>query len=268
MDFEFDADGFLTKRSSDLEDGIRAAYCPLFAGARNINRDCHDLLFSATVRNHDHRAVIIATLFMRCLDHYQATIILLGRGVIPDAKVTLRALVECIFKMRAVSINSSSLEIFIKQDLLYRLKSMNNARNNSYSNIDEARSKITDDDIAQLKAEVKRRGAKEIKIVEWSRLADMHEWYIAHYTLLSDAIHTPVRELEAYLVLGEDSEIKQLRYAPALDDIPLLLLTAAQCLLIGASSFDKTFELGFGPKGDAHSRFVEAGFRSLEEADS
>lgn len=268
MDFEFDVDGFLTERSSELEESIRAAHRDLFARARNINRDCHELLFSANIRNHDGRAVIIATLFMRCLDHYQAIIILLGRGVIPGAKVTLRALVECIFKIRAVAINPNSLKMFIEQDLVYRRKSMKNARNNSYPNLDEARSAITDEDIAQLDAEAKRRGAKEIKIVEWSRLADMHEWYVTNYTLLSDAIHTPVRELEAYLVLGEDGEIKQLRYASALDDIPLLLLTAAHCLLIGASSFDKTFELGFGPKGDAHSSFVEAGFRSLDETDS
>ncbi|MGO7022724.1 DUF5677 domain-containing protein [Rhizobium johnstonii] len=267
MDFEFDADGFLTKRCNDLEETIRAAYGQLFGGARNINHDCHDLLFSADIRNRDDQAVIVATLFMRCMDHYQATVILLGRGLISAARVTLRALVECTFKIRAVSIDPNCLQSFINQDLVYRLKLMKKTRSNTYPNLDNARAATTDDSIAQLEEEIKQRGVKEIRIDEWSRHAGMHEWYITQYTLLSDAIHTPVRELETYLTLGENGEIAQLHYAPAMDEIPLLLLTAAHCLLIAASSFDKIFEIDFGPKGDEHNRFVEAGFRAVDEGE-
>src|SRR5690349_4902197 len=106
MVFEFDSDGFLTDRSNELEAGVHASYGSLFAGVRQINHDCHALLFSADVRNRDCQAIIIATLFMRALEHYQATIILLGRGLIAAARGTLRALVETTFKMRAIATNS------------------------------------------------------------------------------------------------------------------------------------------------------------------
>lgn len=265
MAFKFDSDGFLTDRSNQLEADIYESYENLFAGARQINHDCHDLLFSADIHNHDHHAVIVATLFIRALEHYQATIILLGRGVIAAARVTLRALVETTFKIRAIATNPDALDVFINEDLVHRLKLINKARNNAHPNLEETRTAITDGDVKELKQEIQRRGAKSLKTEEWSELSGMHDWYTTNYALLSKAVHTQVRELEAYLKLGESGEIQKLHYAPSMNEIPLLILTAAHCLLIGASAFDKTFEMGFGPKGDEHSKFVAAGFQALDE---
>lgn len=265
MDFEYDSCGFLSENHTQLEDGADTAYHGLFVGARRINRDCHELLFSADIRNRDSRAIIIATLFMRVLEHYQATYILLGRGVVAPARVTLRALVECIFKLRAIATNPDALASYINEDLLYRQKLINKAQNNGYPNLEETREAMTDDDVGELKQEIAKKGAKEISVEQWSRLADMHEWYITNYSLLSKAVHTQVRELEDYLKLGAADEIQQFRYAPLMDEIPLLILTAAQSLLIGASAFDNEFEMGFRPKGEEHTRFVEAGFREIDD---
>ncbi|MGH2404143.1 MAG: hypothetical protein ACRDGN_06705, partial [bacterium] len=56
--FEFDEDGFLTHRRDRLEAGIRASREPLFARAHHINRDCHNLVFSADVHNQDPREML------------------------------------------------------------------------------------------------------------------------------------------------------------------------------------------------------------------
>ncbi|NKK60713.1 hypothetical protein GFM44_33315 [Rhizobium leguminosarum bv. viciae] len=265
MAFEFDNDGFLSERSSELEDDIYATYHDLFEGARRINHDCHALLFAADIRNRDRQAIIVATLFMRVLDHYQATIILLGRGVVAPARVTLRALVECTLKLRAIAINPDALEAFINEDLVDRLKLINKARNNAYPNLEETRAATTDDGVEELKREITQRGAKEIRTEQWSRLAGMHDWYITNYSLLSKAVHTQVRELEDYLKLGNSDEIQQLHYAPSMDELPLLIHTAAHCVLIAVSAFDKEFEMGFGPKGDEHAKFVDAAFRAIDD---
>jgi hypothetical protein len=77
MSFEFDSDGFLTEKRGQLEASIDGAYGDLLARARQINRDCHELLFAADVRNRDTSAMLIATLFMRALEHYQASLLLM-----------------------------------------------------------------------------------------------------------------------------------------------------------------------------------------------
>lgn len=268
MVFKFDSDGFLTDRSGELEAGIFAAHHDLFAGARQINHDCHDLLFSADIRNRDILAIIVATLFMRILEHYQATIILLGRGVTAAARVALRALVETTFKIRAIVTNDDALKIFIAEDPVERRKLINKARNNAYPNLEETRKAISDELVKNLEQEIQSTGAKSLNTEDWSRRAGMHDWYTTNYALLSKAVHTQARELEAYLKVGESGKVESFHYAPAMDEIPYLILTAAHCLLIGASAFDKTFEMGFGPKGDEHVKFVESGFRTLDQEGS
>lgn len=266
MVFEFDLDGFLTDRVSELEAYIDASNSSLLARAGQINRDCHELLFSAEVRNRDGQAIITATLFMRALEHYQATIILLRRGVIAAAKVTLRALTETVFRLRAIAFNGDALKAFIAEDLVHRKRLINKARSNAYPNLEEARGAITDQLAEKIEQQIKSTGAKALSTEEWSKLAEMHDWYITHYSLLSKAAHTQVRELEAYL--ESRREIQELHYAPSMDEIPQLILVAAQLILIGASAFDKTFEIGFGSKGDRHTEFIEAGFRHLNEQNS
>lgn len=265
MAFEFDHDGFLSEHGGELEGDISVAYRHLFVGARRINRDCHELLFSADIRNRDGQAVIVATLFMRALDHYQATITLVGRGIISSARVTLRALVEATFKIRAIATNTDAYKTFILEDLVHRKKLINKAKDNGNLNFGESQAAIPDDLVKELEQQIEATKAKELTTKKWSELAGMHDWYLTNYALLSKAVHTSVRELEDYLQLGDSGEIRQFRYAPSIDEIPLLVLTAAHGLLIAASAFDKIFETGFGPKGDEHMKFVEEGFRTMDD---
>jgi hypothetical protein len=57
----FDCDGFLTGRRGELEARIDGAYGRVLAPARQINHDCHKLIFGADVRNHDPQALLVAT---------------------------------------------------------------------------------------------------------------------------------------------------------------------------------------------------------------
>jgi hypothetical protein len=266
MTFEFDGDGFLSARSGELEGDIYAAYRDLFEAARRINRDCHELLFSADIRNRDGQAVIVATLFMRVLEHYQATITLVGRGITSSARATLRALVEATFKIRAVATNTDAYKTFILEDLVHRKKLINKAKINGNFNFGESQATIPDNLVKELEQQIKTTGAKELTTKEWSELAGMHDWYLTNYALLSKAVHTSVRELEDYLKIGNSGEIQQFRYAPSIHELPLLILTAAHCVLIAAWAFDKEFEMGFGQKGDEHTKFVEAGFQAVDDA--
>lgn len=268
MEFRFDSDGFLTNRSNELEAGIHASHSDLFKGAEWINRDCHELLFSADICNRDVRAIITTTLFMRALEHYQATIILLGRGVIAAAGLTLRALVEATFRICALARNDDALEAFITEDLVHRKRLINKARNYPHPNLEETRRAITDELVNKLEQEIKSTGAVALSTEEWSKRAGMHELYTTHYPLLSKVAHTQARDLEAYLKLGTEGEIQELVYAPSMNEIPLLILTAASFLLNASLAFDKTFDIGFGSTGKELFEFVDSGFRALDKEES
>lgn len=262
MTFEFDEDGFLTARRHALESGIRAAHDRLFARSHQINRDCHELLFAADIRNRDVQAMLVATLFMRALEHYQATLVLLGMGLIAPAKVTLRATLEFVFTTRAVAVDEKALGAFINADLLQRRKLINKARQHDHTNL-ELREATTDEFIERLEQEIKASGAKPLKVEDLSKLAGMHDWYTTCYSLLSSATHTNVRELDDYLSRDQAGEIRSLTYAPAMKEIPDLLLTAAHCILLGTVAVSQTFAVDFQAKGTDHLKCIEAEFASL-----
>jgi Family of unknown function (DUF5677) len=261
--FEFDADGFLTDRRCTLESNIGRAHGRFFTRARQINRDCHELLFAAPIHNRDSQEILSATLFTRALEHYQATLILLSTGLVAPAKVTLRALLECVLTTRTVAADPDALRAFINDDLLQRRKLIRRAQQHDHPNLQELRQALSSDVIEGLEQQIEDSGAKSLKTEELSKLADMHDWYTTNYALLSKATHSNVRQLEAYLSLDESGEIRGFTYAPSIEEIPQLVLTAAHCILLAAEALAGTFEIDFGDKISEHRRYVEAGFESL-----
>jgi uncharacterized protein DUF5677 len=269
MTFDFDADGFLTNRSGEIEAAVHAAYPAPFPRALEINRDCHELLYAADIRNRDGLAIVTATLFMRALEHYQATVLLLGRGMVAPAQVALRALLETVFRSRAIVIEPTAFRTFIAEDLPQRKRLVKNAlKNPRHPNLEETASAVTPELIEEIEKDIEATGAKSVTTAEWSKLAGMEDWYSTHYAMLSKAAHTAVRELDSYLRLDAAGEIQALETAPSLEEIPDLLLTAAHLILIAASAFDKVFGVKFGLKGDAHIKFIEEKIRALGPASS
>ncbi len=212
--FEFDADGFLTDRRCTLELNIGRAHGRFFTRARQINRDCHELLFAAPIHNRDLQEILSATLFTRALEHYQATLILLSTGLVAPAKVTLRALLECVLTTRAVAADPDALRAFINDDLLQRRKLIRRAQQHDHPNLQELRQALSSDVIEGLEQQIEDLGAKSLKTEELSKLADMHDWYTTNYALLSKATHSNVRQLEAYLSLDELARDSRLHVRP------------------------------------------------------
>ena len=265
MNFEFDCDGFLTARRDELEAHINQAYGPLLLAARAINRDCHSLIFGADVRNRDPQALLVATLFLRILEHYQATLVLLGVGLVATAKATLRVLIETVFTLQAISSDESVLRQYVAADLVHRKKAINRAKNQNHASLTVLRESITADLIEDLEEEIKRTSAKEIKVEELSRKAGMHDWYVTAYALLSKSVHTQSREAEAYLKLDGNDEVRELAYGPSMEEIPSLALTASDCVLVAAATVDERFRRGFSPKLNTHRTNMTAAWERLSQ---
>lgn len=260
--FEFDDDGFLTKRRAQLAASIRATSARIFAQAEQINRDCHKLLFSVTPQNEDGREVLVAVTFIRALEHYQAAVLLLEGGLIGPAKVAIRAALEAVFTARAIAVSDEALKTFITADHIQRRKLIRKAQQHDHTNLQELRAAISQKLIDEIEAKIKATDAESLSAETLSKLAGMHDWYTTAYAMLSMATHSAVRELECYLLVDASDKIKSLEYAPSLDEVPWLLLTAGHCILLGGDAIAKTFGVPFDAK-DGHIKFIQDGFASL-----
>lgn len=257
---QFDADGFFSDAGIELETAIRARYSSELSLAKTINRDCHTLLFGCNVHNDDAQEILVATLFLRVLEHFQGVISLLEMGMVAPARATLRVMLEAVFATRAVASSENLVKPFIVADLPERLKLMNKARHNNYEALKALRDSLSDEIVNELSAEIARIEAKQLKAEQLSRAAGMHDWYVTVYTLLSAAVHSTVRDLESYLEISESDLVRSLTYAPQLDDIGELAHTASHTVLLGAGSLDTLFDRNFGLTLDAHIAAINADF--------
>jgi hypothetical protein len=116
-----------------------------------------------------------------------------------------------------------------------------------------------------LDEQIKVSGAKKLTTEELSKLAGMHEWYTTDYALLSKATHTNVRDLEVYLSLDDAGELQHLRYAPSIEEIPNLILTAAHVILIAADAVAGVFKIDFQDKMRAHLAYIKDNIEALNE---
>lgn len=139
------------------------------------------------------------------------------------------------------------------------------AQQHDHPNLKELREALTPDFVDRLEQQIRDSGAKQLKTEDLSKLAGMHDWYTTHYTLLSKATHTNVRELEVYMSLDESGEIRGLTYAPSTEEIPHLTLTVAHCILLAADAVAEVFEIDFQTQMRDHLAFIDQGFEALNE---
>ncbi|RWD09562.1 DUF5677 domain-containing protein [Mesorhizobium sp.] len=245
METDAGLDGFLSE-SHAYEAEISRANRDAFDIARRINRECHSLLFNkAEVHNRDGQAMLVAALFLRALQHYQASILLLSKGLVASGRVAIRAELEAVFAIRAVADSEQNYRAFVNDHLHERLELIKKARQHpEYPMMQRLLDAVSDEDFARLKEQVKRAGAvNKLTTKVLSERAGLHPLYVSVYRLLSAAVHSGARELDAYLMLDADGEVREIDYATGLHEVSDLLLTAGDFILLGSDAVCRQFEI-------------------------
>lgn len=245
MNSDMGLDGFLSE-SAHLETKILDINGKAFSLARRINRECHSLIFNKVeVHNGDGQAMLVAALFLRALQHYQAGILLLAKGLVASGKVAIRAELEAVFAVRAVAADEAHFRAFVNDDLRERLDLIKKARkHHDYAILQRLREAVSDEDFAKLSDQVKRAGAsKKVTTKCLSEQAGLHDLYVSAYAILSRAAHSGVRELDAYLLVGTHGEVQEIDYATGLDEVADNLMTASDFVLLGADAVCRQFEI-------------------------
>ena len=245
METDTGLDGFLSE-SHAYEAEISRANGDAFDIARRINRECHSLIFNKVeVYNRDGQSMVVAALFLRTLQHYQAAILLLKKGLVASGRVAIRAELEAVFATRAVADSEANLQAFVNDDLHERLELIKKARKHAdYPMMQRLLESVSDEDFAQLTERVKRAGAiQKLTTKILSEQAGLHSLYVSVYRLLSVAVHSGARELDAYLILDADGEVREIDYATGLHEVSDLLLTASDFILLGSDAVCRQFEI-------------------------
>ena len=248
MELELDDNGFLGEPVEKWSGEFKKKHRQLLDRCEQLNRDAHSLLFSVEEHTKDGREIIVACLFRRAVEFYQAAVLLLEKGMQTSAKGNVRSLLESVFTLRAVAKCDKMLKAYIKQDELERRKLLNKAQQNKTPNLEL----LQKEDLGTIKNKINQRIEKEeikrVFIEEFSRQAGMHNWYVDIYPQLSSSAHSSVRDLEKDVVLVKQGEMSGLRYGPEDSEAPSLLAHASHCLVLGHAAVANVFFSGNSEK--------------------
>jgi Family of unknown function (DUF5677) len=114
--------GFLGKSIEDWVQKIRARHKQLFTLADEVNELCHASMFELEPHNRDIHEMLVATLYLRVVSNYQGTVLLLERGMMPEARVLARAMLEAIFSLVAIGNKPPLAHDYVYKDRNSRLK--------------------------------------------------------------------------------------------------------------------------------------------------
>jgi hypothetical protein len=207
-DMSIERDGFLTADIGDRIKKIRQQHAKWFDFATRINPTCQQSLRSAipghgAARTNEPlllRQRIAFPLLHRCVAGFQGVILLAERGMFHEARCVARMMLEALFSLAALRRDEHFAEEFLdlfpiaKKKLL--AKAIELARTPDHVRTDlleQAREQL-----AEIATEIRSRGIKELRTEDIAKRAGMHLYYLTQYSLLSETVHSNVRDLERH----------------------------------------------------------------------
>jgi hypothetical protein len=203
--------GFLSSTDGEVRREVLERYATWHTLLLRVNAQSVEAQHAADVNRDDSRSLLAAAHFARLLASVQGAVILLEHGLISQAKTLLRMALESLFALEALRVKPE-----IATDL---------ARTH------EVDKRVVADRVLQWEApelraaaaaqmsEDELRGylsskARELKTYELARAANMLDWYLSLYAVLSFPAHGAVSDLTAHLVTNEAGEVVALKNEP------------------------------------------------------
>ena len=220
--------GYLGKNARAWRDDHVSRHGEIYERLRSILARCYALVPAETRAERPLRMIVLCTLYIRSLEHYQAAVLLSQSGLVAPAHASLRAMLESVFVLSACAENDDYVEEFVKQHDRRRLRLINKARALSKNDTTGLRERALEVPIAEVKEDAE--GIADVSLETWSRRADMHDFYIAVYSTLSGSAHPVIKNLERYLVRGSSGELLGIDMRPCETGFRAVLGTGLECL--------------------------------------
>lgn len=256
-----DKQGFLSEDINKWSQKIRSKYSQYFSLYYDFNNYAQDLAFKLTAHNNNLDELLIACLYIRTLSSYQSLFILLEKGIIHEAKIILRSLIEVLFQLVAINKNNNLSINYVFQDSLNRKKLTKKVKNYKSDIIKEYVSLDLDKLQKQIDDEISKKNIKKLTTYDFAVKADLLDFYNTAYVLLSSTVHASSRDIENHLIINKDKIIESFNWGPSDKDIDMLLISGIETLYIILLNVIKRFQI------EKSSIFINLEKRYTEQKD-
>ena len=269
-----DFNGFLGEGIETWIKKFRQENKELFDLCVDINRFTHETLSKLIIHSKDGQKILSSAMFTRIVSQYQSIIILMERGLINEAKIILRTMLDGLFILVAMSKDRKYVNYYINDDIEKRKESLNRFSKNPSGNFDDLKKQLPDTEIEKLLQKIKEeKNAREseglklkgrINTKQWAKLAELEGLYYRMYSLLNASVHGLSRELEQYADVDATGEIIGMNWGPCIEGIDIALTTAADLLIIALVNIHDLFDIEKSELYEFHRRINDIAIKSQE----
>jgi hypothetical protein len=224
--------GFLDPNLTKWIMECKQRYSDWFSLAVRVNEIAMDVLHKLEAHNRLVHEMLLASLYLRTLHNYQGMILMAERGMISQGRILVRAMLDSMFPLVAIAKDHSFAPIYARNHQLQLVKYVEKVQKLTSTRIPELELPEAQSRITELRNEIKKFGIKEIKTEELADKAGLKDWYLTAYAQLSGTVHSRAGDLEEYLVLTSEQEIKELDWGPRVKGLELKLATAMDAMLL------------------------------------
>ncbi len=244
-------EGFLSHEIEQWIKKYREENHKLFILSIELNRFAQSILLKLEINNGDIQKIISSALFARLISQYQSIIILIERGLVNEAKIILRVMLDNLFILVAITKDKKYTKFYINDDIEKRIHFLNRFSKNIGNHYDDILEKLDKEKIArELKELIEKKETLEsdelklkgmITTKKWAEFSEMESLYYRLYAQFNDAVHTLSRELEQYVSVNSNGEISKINWGPDVDGVDIVLTTSADFLCRALSSINGFF---------------------------
>ncbi|MFG6486426.1 DUF5677 domain-containing protein [Roseateles sp. BYS78W] len=230
--------GFLNSWTADVRPFVREKYATWRTLLLDVNARCVSLHYEAKVNADEPRALLAAAHFARLLASVQAAVILLEHGLLAQAKALLRVALESLFALAAVEAKPEvAMALALSQEADKRTIADRILRWQQ-PNLKAAVATVVTE--AELNNYLTIK-TPEIKTFELAKAADMVDWYLSLYSLLSFPTHGSVSDISSHLITDAAGQVVGLKNEPEIDGQTAAWAWALEIEIRAADAFAAVF---------------------------
>lgn len=241
----FRTHGFLSENLVEWTAKLRSENSELFRLVDRTNELCQKRVYELEPKE-DLHPLLIATLYARCLSNYQGVIVCSERGMMVEATIIARALLEAVFCIRAIWRHPQLAQRYADEDVFIREKYLN-----KHKQLESAgkTGSSTSDQVKDLERQLNdQKGRLEINgrlsTLDWATYADMSHEYITAYAIFSADCHVYARKLaEQHLVLNSEGNLEHMKFEPTQAELPRIVLSSTEWALMALVAASETMKI-------------------------
>lgn len=234
------ADGFLSEAVREVRSEVHNRYAEHVGLTYSINRRAVALQHDLLIHVDKLEEAIGAALYARTLACTQSAVLLLEHGLPTQARTVLRSALESLFPLAAIAKDATLAPALLashdadRRTLVDRIRRWKDPA--LRASID---SKVTEAELSAMSAGT----GKPTNVYELAKAADMEDWYLTLYTLLSFAAHAKVSDLDRHVVLDETGEATEFQNEPDTSDQGTVWAWVGEVQLAAMRSIASLFSL-------------------------